>query len=44
MPPAGIIIICAFAAASYFYVAKPVAHAAKKTAHAIVHVVTLGKK
>jgi hypothetical protein len=48
MPAAGILVVCAFAAAGYFYVAKPIAHAVKKaslkTGHAIVHVVTVGKK
>lgn len=44
MPPAGIIVVCALGAISYLYVGKPIVHAAKKTGHAIVHVVTFGKK
>lgn len=30
--------------ACIYYVSKPVVHAVKKTAHGVVHVVTLGKK
>jgi len=48
MPSGGVIAICALAAIGYLYIGRPVAHEAKKVAlktkHAIVHVVTLGKK
>jgi hypothetical protein len=43
MPPVGILVICAFAAAGYFYVGVPVAHFVKKdVAHPVCRVVTLG--
>lgn len=44
MPPAKVILVCALVAVTYFYGAKPVKKVAVKTKHAIVHVVTLGKK
>jgi hypothetical protein len=44
MPAAGIMATAALVAIGYFYVAKPIVHVAKKTAHGVVHVVTLGKK
>ncbi len=44
MPTAGVLVVCALAAIGTVYVGKPVAKAAKKTGHAIVHVVTFGKK
>lgn len=43
MPPVPIILLCA-AIGMGFYIEKPIVKAAKKTGHAIVHVVTLGKK
>lgn len=47
MPSGGVLAVCAVLALGYV-VAKPIAHgvnkAAHKTAHGIVHVVTLGKK
>jgi hypothetical protein len=47
MPPAPVLVVCAFAGA-LFFAGKPIVHgvkaAAHKTAHAVVHVVTLGKK
>ena len=48
MPPAGVIAVCALGAISYLYIGRPIAHVVKKasvkTAHAVVHVVTVGKK
>lgn len=44
MPAPGIILAGVLIVAGYYYVGKPVAHAVKKAAHGVVHVVTLGKK
>jgi hypothetical protein len=38
-----VLLICAVIGIGY-YIAKPIAKVAKKTAHGVVHVVTLGKK